>query len=97
MVKVDPSKITIEYNLTGSKKGKIKRILYQDLDFFLWPYEEQTKIKHFVFKEYFNVWVKKLGKFHNLNYIDGFGGCGAYCDLTSNEIYFGSPILADEV
>ncbi len=64
--------------------------------FEVWPYENQTKMKHAVFKRYFDCWVKMLGKYHKLNYIDCFGGCGAYCDK-KGELNFGSPILAAEV
>ena len=60
-----------------------------------WPYEEQTRIKHEVFADYFDKWVKILGKFHKLNYIDCFAGCGAYHQ--DGEIYFGSPVLAAKI
>ncbi len=60
-----------------------------------WKYEEQTKIKHLVFADYFDKWVKILGKDHPLNYFDCFGGKGAYEE--GNEIYFGSPIIAAEI
>jgi len=60
-----------------------------------WPYEEQTKIKHEVFADYFDKWVKILGKFHKLNYIDCFAGCGAYHD--DGKIYYGSPVLAAKI
>lgn len=41
MIEVDSSKIKI-YRY---KKGKIKKILHSDFDFYFWSYEEQTKIK----------------------------------------------------
>ena len=66
-----------------------------DLPFKTWKYEEQTKIKHKVFADYFDKWVKILGKAHPLNYFDCFGGIGAYKE--NDEIYFGSPILAAEL
>ena len=66
-----------------------------DLPFKTWKYEEQTKIKHEVFADYFDKWVKILGKAHPLNYFDCFGGIGAYKE--NGEIYFGSPILAAEL
>ncbi len=56
-------------------------------------YEEQTKTKHKVFIDYIDKWIKIVGKYHKLNYIDGFGGIGAYRDR-QGEIYYGSPILA---
>ncbi|MCK4735625.1 MAG: hypothetical protein KAT65_24435, partial [Methanophagales archaeon] len=65
----------------------------EQLPFKTWPYEEQTKMKHKVFSDYFDKWIKIVGSRSKLNYIDGFGGCGAYKDK-NGEIYFGSPILA---
>lgn len=38
-----------------------------------------------------------LGKYHKLNYIDGFAGCGAYLDLTNFIFGCGSPVRATEV
>jgi len=60
-----------------------------------WLYEEQTKIKHEVFADYFDKWVKILGKYHKLNYIDCFAGCGAYKE--NGKIYYGSPVLAAKI
>ena len=68
----------------------------EKLPFKTWPYEEQTKMKHKVFSDYFDKWIKIVGSRSKLNYIDGFGGCGAYKDK-NGEIYFGSPILAAEI
>lgn len=73
--------------------GKIYRDEY---DYFFWNYEDQTKMKHTVFKDYFDKWVKILGKRYELNYFDCFGGCGAYIDKNNN-IYYGSPIIASEI
>ena len=59
-------------------------------------YEEQTELKHKVFRDYFDAWVKILGsRFGRLNYVDGFAGLGAY--VKDNELYYGSPIIAAEV
>ncbi len=58
------------------------------------PYEEQTHMKHKVFQEYFDNWVKILGSANNLNYIDGFSGAGAYKDTKTGKVFFGSPVLA---
>ena len=66
-----------------------------NLPFETWPYEEQTQIKHEVFADYFDKWVKILGKYHRLNYIDGFAGCGAY--KKNGQIHYGSPILAAQI
>ena len=71
---IDSNKIEYEYD----NEGKIKKVHYQDCDFFMWNYEPQTKMKHLIFEDYFDKFVKILGKYYNLNYIDGFGGCGAY-------------------
>ncbi|OGI00817.1 MAG: hypothetical protein A2Y25_05705 [Candidatus Melainabacteria bacterium GWF2_37_15] len=91
-IKLDPTKIRVE------EKGKNKKVIYKDFDFYSWPYEGQTKIKHFVFEEYFKVWTIILGTFNNkINYFDGFGGCGAYIDEEKNELHFGSPILAANI
>lgn len=74
----------------------MKEKIYKDgYDFFFWEYEPQTKIKHFVFKEYFDTWVKILGKWNELNYFDCYAGSGAYVE--GKEIYFGSPVLAVEI
>lgn len=68
----------------------------ENLPFETETYEEQTELKHKVFREYFDAWVKILGsRFGRLNYIDGFAGLGAY--VKDNEIFYGSPIIAAEV
>lgn len=66
------------------------------LPFKTWAYEEQTKIKHKVFEDYFDKWVKILGKYNKLNYLDGFGGCGAYQDK-EGKVYYGSPVRAAQI
>lgn len=66
------------------------------IPFKTWKYEEQTKIKHKVFADYFDKWVKILGKYNKLNYIDGFSGCGAYKDQ-NGKIYYGSPVRAAQI
>jgi len=68
----------------------------RQLPFKTWKYEEQTKIKHQVFADYFDKWVKILGHANPLNYIDCFGGKGAYKD-GKGDIYFGSPIIAAQI
>ena len=89
---MDSNKTHYEYD----SKEKIKKDTYDDFDFFMWNYEEQTKMKHKVFEEYFDRFVKILGSYYKLNYIDGFGGCGAYYHNNENKLYFGSPIIAGE-
>ena len=88
------NKITFEYYKKGTKKGKLDKIIHNDYNFYFWDYEEQTKIKHLVLKEYFKLWSVILSKYHYVNYYDGFGGCGAYFDQISGEVDYGSPILA---
>ena len=68
----------------------------EQLPFKTWPYEEQTKMKHKVFSEYFDKWIKIVGSRSKLNYIDGFGGRGAYED-ERGKIWYGSPVLAAEI
>ena len=72
-----------------------KKLYSEGYDFFFWEYEPQTKIKHFVFQEYFDKWVKIVGKWNELNYFDCYAGSGAY--LENGDIYYGSPILAAEI
>ena len=57
-----------------------------------WDYKEQTKAKHEVFNDYIDKWIKIVGAYNKLNYIDGFGGIGAYKDK-SGKIFYGSPVL----
>jgi three-Cys-motif partner protein len=66
-----------------------------------WEYAKQTEIKHKIFSDYLPLWLQILGKYNEkLNYIDGFGGIGAYHN--SNDIKrgnyisdnFGSPIIS---
>jgi three-Cys-motif partner protein len=73
----------------------IDKIYKDGYDFFFWPYEPQTKIKHVVFKEYFDQWIKIVGKWNDLNYFDCFAGSGVY--IEKENIYYGSPILAADV
>src|SRR3989339_741093 len=67
-----------------------------ELPFITWKYEPQTKMKHLVFEDYFDKWVKILGKYHSLNYFDCFGGCGAYEDKDET-IKYGSPIIVAQI
>lgn len=83
-------------NYEYDSKGKIKKITHTDFDFFMWNYEEQTKMKHKVFEEYIDRFIKILGSYHNLNYIDGFGGCGAYYEQNENKLCYGSPVIVGE-
>lgn len=71
--------------------SKPKRIYRPEYDFFFWPYEEQTQMKHRVLASYFNVWATKLGKYSKVNFFDCHGGCGAY--WSNGTPSWGSPIL----
>jgi three-Cys-motif partner protein len=68
----------------------------EKLSFNAWPYEAQTKNKHKVFRDYIDKWIKILGKYSGVNYIDCFGGCGAY-EEKEGKIYYGSPIIAAQI
>jgi three-Cys-motif partner protein len=65
----------------------------EKVPFETWEYKDQTKMKHYVFADYFDKWIKIVGKYNKLNYIDGFAGIGAYKDI-EGRTYYGSPILA---
>ncbi|MDP3057528.1 MAG: three-Cys-motif partner protein TcmP [bacterium] len=74
---------------------------WNNVPFKTWEYEEQTKMKHRVLSYYFPQWLQILGKWNKgLNYIDGFGGIGAYHtkkDIEANKYLsnnFGSPVVA---
>lgn len=82
-----------ESRMKINKKSKLKDAECPKCNFTAWYYEEQTKMKHKVFEDYFDKWVKILGKYYNLNYVDGFAGIGTYYDNKGN-FYFGSPIIA---
>lgn len=56
-------------------------------------YKDHTKTKHKVLRRYLEKWFTILSKYHNVNYIDGFSGCGVYTDNDS-KFYPGSPIIA---
>ncbi|HOD18567.1 MAG TPA: three-Cys-motif partner protein TcmP [Candidatus Cloacimonadota bacterium] len=70
-------------------------ITYPGKPYFAFKYEEQTMVKHEVFKSYFDKWVKIVGHKHRLNFIDCFGGCGIY-DY-NGELEPGSPIIASQI
>ncbi len=97
MIDYNSNLITLDSTkIVPYEKDKIKRFKTEELDFFLHDYEEQTKIKHNVLKAYLPVWATKLGAYNNLNYYDGFCGCGAYYSTINKELYYGSPIIAKE-
>ncbi|MCF8307419.1 MAG: three-Cys-motif partner protein TcmP [Bacteroidales bacterium] len=75
-------------------------IKWPNVNFVTWPYQKQTEIKHTLLKKYLPVWLSILGKYSGVNYLDGFGGLGAYHnsdDIAAGKYIsknFGSPIIA---
>lgn len=72
---------------------------WPNVPFKTWQYQGQTEMKHRVFSYYLPIWLHILGSYsNNLNYVDGFGGIGAYhTDKDVKEYHsnsFGSPILS---
>lgn len=43
-----------------------------------WVYKAHTKVKHEILSKYLNVWIRILGKSHDLNIFDCFAGRGRY-------------------
>lgn len=76
--------------------SELKKYQIDDLPFYCWKYEEQTEVKHKVLIEYIDKWIKILGLYKTLNYIDGYGGCGAYTK-DGKEVFYGSPIEVAKV
>lgn len=91
---LDTNKLHEIYN--KYKKNKIEKYTYDDFDFYMWPYEEQTKVKHKVLQEYLHVWAIKLGSANEIIYYDGFSGCGAYYNSEEQDLNVGSPIIAKQ-
>ncbi|WP_018086965.1 three-Cys-motif partner protein TcmP [Desulfurispora thermophila] len=76
---------------------KTERVTIPEYPFFMWgTYEEQTKVKHKVVSEYFDKWLKIVGKNSEVLYVDCFAGCGAYCGDDGRAEY-GSPIKAAQI
>lgn len=71
----------------------MEKIHLDGYPFYFYKIKEHTKVKHRVFADYFDKYVKIVGCYSDVNYIDCFSGCGAYVDK-NNDVYFGSPILA---
>lgn len=74
---------------------------WENVPFETWEYGEQTKIKHQVLRYYIPQWLGVLSSFNKrLNYIDGFGGIGAYHtdkDLKGEKYLsrsYGSPVFS---
>ena len=71
--------------------SKPEELYVNGYDFFFWPYEEQTQMKHKVLVEYFRSWATILGKYSTVNFFDCHGGCGAY--LKNDTPCWGSSLL----
>ena len=76
--------------------SKPKKIAINGKPFFGWKYEEQTIIKHRVFKEYWRIWVSKLGSNSDTLLFDCHAGCGVYIN-EDKSLSYGSSIIADEI
>jgi len=74
--------------------AKPKKIIVDGYNFYFWPYEEQTRMKHKVLVEYFDIWATKLGKYHSISFFDCHGGCGAY--WIDGSPFWGSSLLIAE-
>lgn len=75
--------------------AKPQEIQKAGYEFFFWPYEEQTKMKHKVLTEYSKIWITKLGKYNTVNFFDCYGGCGAYWE-NDNPAWGSSILIAKE-
>lgn len=105
--KIRNDKLTLTGNISRKKSKQLKFMSNQkakswdNVPFKTWEYEEQTKMKHKVLNYYFPQWLQILGKWNKgLNYVDGFGGIGAYHtkeDIEAGKYLsnnFGSPVVA---
>lgn len=77
---------------------------WNNIPFKTWGYEGQTEMKHKAFSYYLPLWLRILGTFHgNLNFVDGFGGIGAYhTDKDKEEDAYksnnyGSPVMSMKI
>lgn len=81
--------------------SKEKPKSWDNIPFETWEYEKQTEMKHRVFSYYLPLWMQILSSNNkNFNYVDGFGGIGAYHtekDIKEKEYIsncFGSPVIS---
>ena len=63
---------------------KPSEVMISDKNYFAWPYEEQTQIKHRVLEAYSKVYMSKLGANTDTLFVDCHGGCGVYIDDKKN-------------
>lgn len=75
---------------------KPKEIAIPDKQYFAWPYEKQTQVKHSVLSAYAKIWISKLGSKRNTLFFDCHGGCGAYIK-DDGTISYGSSIIVKQI
>ena len=75
------------------KKYKSKYL--EGKQYYSWEYDEHTNFKHRLLACYLGAWFPILSSWFDLNYFDGFAGCGSYF-IDDNE-YPGSPVIAAKV
>ncbi|MGA1846225.1 three-Cys-motif partner protein TcmP [Deferribacter abyssi] len=59
-----------------------------------WIVEKHTAVKHELIKRYLSAWIKILGGFEKLYYVDCNAGNGVWKDAKTGELKDGSPIIA---
>lgn len=74
---------------------KPSEVIIPEKNYFAWPYEEQTRIKHKVIASYAKIYMSKLGKTSDTLFVDCHGGCGIYIDK-QNIVSFGSSIRVSQ-
>lgn len=96
-IKCFPNDSSILTDRKKINKGSEKK--WNNVPFITWSCGEQTKIKHKVLEYYLPQWLKILSSWNKkINYIDGFGGIGAYHsneDIVAKKYttkHYGSPI-----
>ncbi len=60
--------------------------------YYSWEYDEHTNFKHRLLACYLGAWFPILSSRFDLNYFDGFAGCGSY--FRDDNEYPGSPVIA---
>ena len=68
-----------------------------DSDLDKWIDSEHTKIKHTLLTKYLDVWMRILGRYHQIMYWDCFAGRGELVKETHETAREGSPLLALEL
>lgn len=75
------------------KKYKSKYL--EGNQYYSWEYDEHTHFKHRLLTCYLGAWYPILSSRFDLNYFDGFAGCGSY--FIGDKEYPGSPVIAANV